>query len=62
MDRARIAAELRALADAIEAEGEAEESKKRRKRARSFPAPLREPSELDRMRARKMLRRRGIQA
>jgi hypothetical protein len=69
MNVARIAALLRELADELEGEvrdeGRAEITiaEKRRKkvpRAPSWPAPLRPPSDLARMRAAKTCRRHGI--
>lgn len=69
MNVARVAALLRKLADELEAEdyGDAPSeapsspvSRPKRKGVKSFPAPLHPPSDVDRMRAKKMLRRRGI--
>lgn len=71
MNARRVAALLREqsklileLAEAYE-EGENEPdasgpSKPRRRRALAYPPPLKEPNELERARARKALRRRGI--
>lgn len=66
MNAARVADLLRQLADELEGKDEVSgESRpspplKRRPQARPFPRPLNEVSETDRMRARQMLRRRGI--
>lgn len=70
MNTRRIAALCRELADAFEEEDvdapvpAERKSRPRRKRQRAamFPAPTGPVSEIDRQRARKMLRRRGISA
>ncbi len=60
----KVAELLRLLADAIEEDTPANDTVRkpriRKTRGREYPAPLREVSETDRMRAAKMLRRRGI--
>lgn len=63
MNPRRVATLLRELADALEEDEPANDREQPAKplpRERSFPAPLREVSDTDKMRARKMLRRRGI--
>lgn len=64
MNTARIAALLRELADELDPPAAATPKRraKRKKRALPFPPPPPgpAPTELDRQRARKMLRRRGI--
>jgi hypothetical protein len=66
MNVARVAELLRALADELESDGEPHAEPRpvleppRRAVARTFPRPLQEVSETDRMRAMKMLRKRGM--
>ena len=61
MDRARVIALLREIIAELEADDEPRPAPtKRRARGLSYPEPLKPPSDTDRMRARKMLRRRGI--
>lgn len=66
MNVPRIVALLRELADALEEGAPANDTapakrpKKARPRAKAFPPPLHPPTDLDRMRARKMLRARGL--
>lgn len=64
MNSPRVIVALRELADALEAE-ETDDStpakgRKRPPRAPAFPAPLRAASDVAKMRARKMLRQRGV--
>lgn len=60
----RVAALLRELADAIEEKDEEAPSVTRKPRPRkqdlTYPAPTGPVSDIDRQRARRMLRRRGI--
>lgn len=66
MNWTRVAELLRQIADELDGE-QIEQPKpivkaKPRSRARTYPAPLNPVSETDKMRARQMLRRRGITA
>jgi len=66
MNPVRIAALLRELADALEEGVAANDATpptrpaKAKRPPRPFPAPLQAPNELDMMKAKQMLRRRGI--
>lgn len=64
MNAPRIAELLRELADAfddVEAEPVEKARHRARPRARSFPAPLGKPTDIDMARADRELKRRGIQ-